>query len=164
MVCGDPDKLARVFDNILRNAIAYCYAGTTIQISACRKNKDVEIIFSNRGKKIPGTKLQTIFEKFYRLDDSRSSETGGAGLGLAIAKEIVELHGGRIMARSDDEKTQFIVTLPSEKEQEEKEDNEVHTHRGRAFRGVARGRKSVQRGAKRRNLGKLSKTDKSVQK
>lgn len=160
----DPDKLARVFDNILRNAIAYCYAGTTIQISACRKNKDVEIIFSNRGKKIPGTKLQTIFEKFYRLDDSRSSETGGAGLGLAIAKEIVELHGGRIMARSDDEKTQFIVTLPSEKEQEEKEENEVHTHRGRAFRGVARGRKSVQRGAKRRNLGKLSKTDKSVQK
>ena len=163
VVYGDPDKLARVFDNILRNAIAYCYAGTTIQISACRKNKDVEIIFSNRGKKIPGTKLQTIFEKFYRLDDSRSSETGGAGLGLAIAKEIVELHGGRIMARSDDEKTQFIVTLPSEKEQEEKEDNEVHTHRGRAFRGVARGRKSVQRGAKRRNLGKLPKTDKSVQ-
>ena len=59
---------------------------STIQISACRKNRDVEITFSNKGKKIPGTKLQTIFEKFYRLDDSRSSETGGAGLGLAIAK------------------------------------------------------------------------------
>src|SRR5699024_10328996 len=138
--------------------------GTTIQISARRKNKEVEITFSNRGKKIPGTKLQTIFEKFYRLDDSRSSETGGAGMGLAIAKDIVERHGGRIMARSDDEKTQCIVTLPSGKEQEEKEENEVHTHRGRAFRGASRGRKGIQRGAKRRNLGKLPKTDQSLQK
>ena len=103
VIRGDPDKLARVFDNILRNAIAYCYSGTTIRISACQKNGDVEITFANQGKKIPGTKLQTIFEKFYRLDDSRSSETGGAGLGLAIAKEIVELHGDgswrRVMTR-----------------------------------------------------------------
>ena len=70
VIRGDPDKLARVFDNILRNAIAYCYSGTTIRISACQKNGDVEITFANQGKKIPGTKLQTIFEKFYRLDDS----------------------------------------------------------------------------------------------
>ena len=61
--------------------------------------------------------MQTIFEKFYRLDDSRSTETGGAGLGLAIAKEIVELHGGRIMAKSDDMRTRFIVTLPSKEAQ-----------------------------------------------
>lgn len=145
VVYGDPDKLARVFDNILRNAIAYCYENTTIRISACRKNKNVEIIFANQGEKIPGTKLQMIFEKFYRLDDSRSSKTGGAGLGLAIAKEIVELHGGRIMAKSDEEMTRFIVTLPDGRQQEEKKENEVHTHRRRAFRGPAGRRKALQR-------------------
>ena len=118
-VTGDPDKLARVFDNILRNAIAYCYEGTKIEIEAKAKNGNIEIIFSNEGDKIPGTMLQTIFEKFYRVDGSRSSGTGGAGLGLAIAKEIVELHGGSVMAKSNDLCTQFIVTLPSKKQEEE---------------------------------------------
>ena len=72
-----------------------------------------EIIFSNRGKQIPAEKLETIFEKFYRLDEARHSTTGGAGLGLAIAKEIVELHGGTIRAESDADETRFIVTLPN---------------------------------------------------
>ncbi len=142
---GDPDKLARVFDNLLRNAIAYCYENTTIAIDAHMKRGDVEIIFRNEGKKIPGAKLQTIFEKFYRLDDSRSTETGGAGLGLAIAREIVELHGGRIIAKSDDEKTQFVVTLPSKKKQEEGLEHEVHTHCRRTLRGKAGRRKNIQR-------------------
>lgn len=136
-VTGDPDKLARVFDNILRNAIAYCYEGTKIEIEAKAKNGNIEIIFSNEGDKIPGTMLQTIFEKFYRVDGSRSSGTGGAGLGLAIAKEIVELHGGSVMAKSNDLRTQFIVTLPSKKQEEEEELNEVSTHRGHSFRGKA---------------------------
>ncbi len=96
MIYGDPDKLARVFDNILRNAIAYCYANTEIRIEAKIKDGDIEITFTNAGDKIPGDMLQTIFEKFYRVDGSRSTGTGGAGLGLAIAKQIVELHGGRI--------------------------------------------------------------------
>ena len=146
---GDPDKLARVFDNILRNAVAYCYENTTIRIDAHRKRGDVEIIFQNEGKKIPGAKLQTIFEKFYRLDDSRSTETGGAGLGLAIAREIVELHGGRIIAKSDDNKTQFIVTLPSKSKQEEGDSDEVHTHSGRASRRKSGRRKKVQRKKKK---------------
>lgn len=144
-VKGDPDKLARVFDNILRNAIAYCYPGTNIHIKAAKKRDNIEIIFSNEGDKIPGAKLQTIFEKFYRLDNSRSSGTGGAGLGLAIAKEIVEMHGGRIMAKSDDSKTQFIVTLPSGDRQEEGVEHEVHTHRRRAFGGKSGRRKFIQR-------------------
>lgn len=144
-VKGDPDKLARVFDNILRNAIAYCYAGTKIQIEAHEKRGDIEIVFSNEGNRIPGAKLQMIFEKFYRLDDSRNSGTGGAGLGLAIAKEIVELHGGRIMAKSDDYRTQFIVTLPSKNKQEEGTENEVHTHRRRTFGGRSGRRKRIQR-------------------
>lgn len=145
VVYGDPDKLARVFDNILRNAIAYCYADTKIQIEAQMKNRNVEIVFTNQGDKIPGVMLQTIFEKFYRVDGSRSSGTGGAGLGLAIAKEIVELHGGLIRAKSDDNRTQFVVTLPSKTEKEEGTADEVHTHRRRAFGSKSGRRRLVQR-------------------
>lgn len=151
-VYGDPDKLARVFDNILRNAIAYCYENTNIQISAQLKRGDIEIIFANEGDKIPGAMLQTIFEKFYRVDGSRSSGTGGAGLGLAIAKEIVELHGGLIHAKSDDIKTQFIVTLPSKNKEEEGAANEVHTHRRRTFRGKSGLRKRVHKKEEPGNL------------
>lgn len=133
VVYGDPDKLARVFDNLLRNAIAYCYKNTNIAIGACMKQKGVEITFTNEGDKIPGDMLQTIFEKFYRVDHSRSTGTGGAGLGLAIAKQIVEMHGGTIRAKSDDLKTQFIVLLPRKDKEEEEEGNEIHTHRRRAF-------------------------------
>ncbi len=154
-VYGDPDKLARVFDNILRNAIAYCYANTKILIGAKQKGKDIEITFTNEGDKIPGTMLQTIFEKFYRVDGSRSSGTGGAGLGLAIAKEIVELHGGRVMAKSDDLKTQFIVTLPSKAEREkEGETDEIHTHRRRTFGGKTGRRKRTKGGTRKGDVGK----------
>lgn len=136
-VYGDPDKLARVFDNILRNAVAYCYENSKIEIHAQMKKDDIEILFINEGNKIPGDMLQTIFEKFYRVDGSRSSGTGGAGLGLAIAKEIVELHGGTILAKSDNMKTQFVVTLPSKDkgQQKEGEKNEIHTRVRRPFRG-----------------------------
>ncbi len=157
-VYGDPDKLARVFDNILRNAIAYCYGNTKILIGAKRKGRDVEITFTNEGDKIPGAMLQTIFEKFYRVDGSRSSGTGGAGLGLAIAKEIVELHGGRVMAKSDDLKTQFIVTLPSKVQEEaERETDEIHTHRRRAFGGKTRRGKRIRTIARGRNMDKPGK-------
>ena len=152
VVYGDPDKLARVFDNILRNAIAYCYEDTKIEIDARMKKRDVEIVFMNKGDKIPGAMLQTIFEKFYRVDGSRSTGTGGAGLGLAIATEIVELHGGRIRAKSDDIRTQFIVELPSKTEKEEGAADEVHTYRRRAFRGKAGRRKRIQRGAGKGDL------------
>lgn len=144
-VYGDPDKLARVFDNILRNAISYCYEDTKIEITASMKREDIEITFTNEGDKIPGAKLQTIFEKFYRVDNSRSSGTGGAGLGLAIAKEIVELHHGMVRAKSDDRRTQFIVTLPSKNKKEEGNDDEIHTHRRHTFGVKAGRRKRVQR-------------------
>lgn len=111
-VPGDPDKLARVFGNVLKNAAAYSYPDTEIVITAEEKEGAVTLRFSNRGRTIPQEKLNSLFEKFYRLDEARTSGTGGAGLGLAIAKEIVTLHGGRITAESIDETVTFTVTLP----------------------------------------------------
>lgn len=112
-VYGDAEKLARVFNNILKNAIAYSYPNTEIQVMAECTGKEIHIDFQNRGKTIPKQKLESIFEKFFRLDESRSSNTGGAGLGLAIAKEIVTLHGGTITASSGNQLTSFHITLPT---------------------------------------------------
>lgn len=111
MVEGDPDKLARVFENLLRNAVAYSYRGTTVDVQAYQEGQTVVIVFSNQGDPIPKQKLQSIFEKFYRVDHARSSQTGGAGLGLSVAKEIVELHEGTIEAFSDAQATRFVVRL-----------------------------------------------------
>lgn len=110
---GDPDKLARVFNNILKNAIAYSYPDTEIEVWTESGEGKVRIFFQNRGKTIPEKKLNVIFEKFFRLDEARTTNTGGAGLGLAIAKEIVALHRGSITARSEDELTTFCVVLPA---------------------------------------------------
>lgn len=112
-VYGDPDKLARVFNNILKNAISYSNPGSVITIAAEQKDEEVIVTLQNDGKTIPKQKLTSIFEKFFRLDDARSTNTGGAGLGLAIAKEIVILHGGQIFATSENGVTTFTVTLPA---------------------------------------------------
>ncbi|KOA20050.1 sensor histidine kinase YycG [Clostridium homopropionicum DSM 5847] len=110
---GDADKLARVFNNILKNAIAYSYENSVIDISAKQQDKNIVITFTNQGNSIPKAKLETIFEKFYRLDSARSTNTGGAGLGLAIAQEIVTAHDGTIFVESNTENTKFTVKLPS---------------------------------------------------
>lgn len=113
LIQGDGNKLARVFNNVLKNAVTYSYANSVIDIVALRlPGNQVEITFRNQGKVIPPHKLTTIFEKFYRLDESRSSDTGGAGLGLAIAKEIVDKHHGTITVRSNEEATTFSIRLP----------------------------------------------------
>lgn len=113
ILVGDADKLARVFNNILKNAIAYSYENSVIDISAAQQDENIVITFINQGDPIPPQKLDTIFEKFYRLDFSRSTSTGGTGLGLAIAKEIVTAHGGTITAKSNEEHTIFTINLPS---------------------------------------------------
>ena len=112
MIMGDPVKLARVFQNLFKNAISYSYPNTTITIRTQCSENQVDIYFSNKGKTIPTHKLEMIFEKFFRLDEARTTNTGGAGLGLAIAKEIVTLHDGKIIATSANEETTFSVTLP----------------------------------------------------
>lgn len=108
----DPDKLARVFDNLLRNAVHYSFRDSVIRISMKLETQRVVIVFENMGKTIPPEKLGRIFEQFFRLDSARGTQTGGAGLGLAIAKEIVELHGGTIEAASADSRITFRITLP----------------------------------------------------
>lgn len=112
MVLGDPDKLARVFDNVLRNAVSYSIPGGQVYIQVQKADGQAQVTIRNEGLEIPEGELANIFRKFYRLDAARSSRTGGAGLGLAIAKEIVERHGGGIRAESNGRLTSFTITLP----------------------------------------------------
>lgn len=108
---GDGDKLARAFGNLLKNAISYSYENTTIKINIEEDDGKIKIVFKNKGDKIPEYKLEKIFDKFYRVDDARTSSTGGAGLGLAITKQIIELHDGKIYAKNDDEYIEFYIEL-----------------------------------------------------
>ncbi len=108
----DANRMQRVFDNLLRNAVIYSFNGTDINIRVTRQEENIMISFTNHGDTIPVEKLERIFEQFYRLDASRSTSSGGAGLGLAIAKQIVELHHGTVQARSKDEVIEFEVILP----------------------------------------------------
>ena len=108
---GDGDKLARAFDNLLKNAINYSYENTTIEIQLEQQEGKISIVFRNKGDKIPQYKLDKLFEKFYRGDDARTSSTGGAGLGLAITKQIIELHQGKIYVKNDDEYIEFFIEL-----------------------------------------------------
>ena len=110
----DSNKLERVFDNLIRNAINYSYHGTEIQLTLQEEKAEKQVMLQirNHGKTIPKEKLNHIFEQFYRMDTSRASNTGGAGLGLAIAKEIVELHRGTITVESENESICFTIKLP----------------------------------------------------
>lgn len=113
MIRCDVNKMQRVFDNLLRNAVNYSFENTEISIVVTQDENTVHVKFSNHGNTIPKEKLERIFEQFYRLDASRNAGNGGSGLGLAIAKEIVMLHEGSITAKSEDERIEFEVTIPS---------------------------------------------------
>lgn len=111
-IFGDAEKLARVFNNILKNAVAYSNEKSLISVTAQKDSNGTIIRFKSEGA-IPEDKLGEVFDKFNRLNAARSSETGGAGLGLAIAKDIVTAHGGSIRAESNATHTEFVVRLPS---------------------------------------------------
>jgi two-component system sensor histidine kinase VanS len=108
----DVQKMERVFDNLIRNAVNYSFENSEINILVEMIDGHVSIRIVNSGNTIPKESLERIFEQFFRLDTSRATKTGGAGLGLAIAKEIVELHHGTIRARSENEKVEFTVLFP----------------------------------------------------
>lgn len=100
---GDPAKLHDVFRNLLENATNYSPEGGQIDIEAFRADQGIAISVSDRGPGIPDTELPRIFERFYRVDRSRTRDPrdpGGTGLGLSIVKHLVELHGGKVSARN----------------------------------------------------------------
>lgn len=111
MYIADGDKIARAFGNLIKNAINYSYENTVITINMIENENDIEIVFKNKGATIPKYKLEKIFDKFYRGDESRQTNNGGTGLGLAITKEIIELHNGTICVKSNDEIIEFQIIL-----------------------------------------------------
>ena len=109
----DPDKMARALSNIVRNAVAYAFEGTTVIVRAeATAVGHLRIAVENEGREISKAHLESIFEKFFREDGARGSNSGGAGLGLAIAKEIVVAHGGAISANSENGRTTFAIDVP----------------------------------------------------
>ncbi len=108
---GDGDLLARAFSNLIKNAVNYSTPNTTISITVCESESSVSLEFKNEGEKIPTYKLEKIFEKFYRGDDSRNSSSGGSGLGLPITKEIIELHDGIIEVSNESKYIIFKILL-----------------------------------------------------
>jgi two-component system phosphate regulon sensor histidine kinase PhoR len=99
MIYGDGAKLHDVLRNLVENAINYGPEGSFIEISAVRDAESVTLTVADRGPGIPDADLPRIFERFYRVDRSRTRDPGGTGLGLAIVKHLVELHGGRVSAK-----------------------------------------------------------------
>lgn len=109
---GDTDKLVRVFNNLITNALKYGKGATLILIEIEKVGTEAIIRVKNNGKMIPKHSLDSLFNRFYRVEESRSQETGGTGLGLAISQSIIALHGGYIYAQSNQDWTSFIIHLP----------------------------------------------------
>lgn len=109
---GDAEKIGRVFNNLITNALKYGAGGKHIYLNAHQINDTVIFEVANDGQKVPAQALGKLFDRFYRVEESRSKATGGTGLGLAIAQSIVEMHNGTIEAHSNDKRTSFIIQLP----------------------------------------------------
>ncbi|WP_427137787.1 sensor histidine kinase [Psychrobacillus psychrodurans] len=108
---ADGNLLIRVFENLLSNALKYGIRKKQIDISATQRNNNILVEVTSYGNPIPAMDLPHIFERFYQVDKSRGMHTESSGLGLAIAKSIVEIHEGEIQVKSDEEKTVFSVYL-----------------------------------------------------
>lgn len=118
-ITADPEKLGRLFSNLVANALKYGHGASYIHLTAKQLGEKVVITVADDGEKIPAESVKHLFERFYRVELSRNKATGGTGLGLAIVQSIVELHHGSVTARSDDQETAFVVTLPVKQVQKE---------------------------------------------
>lgn len=107
----DPNKMVRVFENIITNAIRYSNKKSKIYVKISKYENGAMVSIENEGKAIKNEELNRIFEMFYRTDESRNQKTGGAGIGLSIAKSIVGLHGGRIWGECEGDKVCFYVLI-----------------------------------------------------
>lgn len=112
----DGDLIARAIANLLGNAIKYGKDGKAIYAQLEERADEVEIRIINYGEMIPEKDIDSIFDKLYRVENSRSRETGGTGLGLAIAKRVITMHGGKISVKSDFQGTIFTVVLKKKAE------------------------------------------------
>lgn len=111
VITADGNLLARLFDNLIGNAIKYGADGKRVLVKVHAESETVTVSVTNYGYVIPEAELPLIFDKFYRVEQSRSTNTGGTGLGLAIVKNIVEMHGGTVTVQSDLNGTVFTVVL-----------------------------------------------------
>lgn len=111
IITADGNLLARLFDNLINNAIKYGADGKRVLVKVHAGSETVQVSVTNYGYVIPAEELPLIFDKFYRVEQSRSTHTGGTGLGLAIVKNIVDMHGGMVNVKSDLNGTVFTVTL-----------------------------------------------------
>lgn len=113
-VTADPDRIGQVLLNLLGNALQYTPSSRAVEVLACQRDQVVEIEVRDEGIGIPAEHLPHIFARFYRVDRSRSRVGGGSGIGLTIAKHLVEAHGGRIWASSPEpgKGSSFTFTLP----------------------------------------------------
>ncbi|WP_409341983.1 ATP-binding protein [Paenibacillus sp. MBLB4367] len=111
MVTIDADKMIRVFENLLTNAVKYSLKPGVVTVAMTRENEYVRVCVTNFGDPISKEELPKLFDRFYRVDASRTSATGGTGLGLAIAKSIVDAHNGEIWAESEASEIRFCVRL-----------------------------------------------------
>jgi two-component system sensor histidine kinase BaeS len=110
---ANADHFAQVLSNLLQNAVRYTPERGKVRVSAERHNRDVVVVVANTGDGIPAPDLQRVFERFYRVEKSRDRSRGGAGIGLAIVKQLVELGGGSVGAESDGGLTRFWFSLPT---------------------------------------------------
>lgn len=110
---ANPDDLAQVLGNLLSNAARYTPAGGTVTVRAERRPADLLVSVANSGEGIPPGDLDRVFERFYRVEKSRDRARGGAGIGLAIVKQLVEAGGGEVGAESADGQTRFWFSLPA---------------------------------------------------
>ncbi len=117
----DPEKMVRVFENLLINAIKYSHKPSVVELCLQEQDGGALLLLRNRGDDIAQEQLERLFERFYRLDQSRSTDSGGSGLGLAISKSIVDLHGGKIWATSNAGVITFYVWLPVAEPQAERQ-------------------------------------------
>lgn len=116
MMVLDGEMIARAVQNLLSNAAKYGKDGKQITVNIEKLDQEIQISVTNFGQIIPEESLSSIFQKFYRVEQSRSTDTGGAGLGLNIAYEIIQLHGGKIEVSSSIQGTQFTIALPLDTE------------------------------------------------
>jgi len=109
---ADGALLSRVYDNLILNAIRYSAEGKYVDLAAREGKEYIYLALTTHANPIPEEELQRVFDRLHRVEASRSGETGGAGLGLAICKGIVELHGGEIRAIHAEGGTRFVMKLP----------------------------------------------------